>query len=120
MSSGTLDKLYDEADKFIFLIIYIPFFYRLRKHEKEANKSRKSAVVTNIWILVFPMIYISCYTIRYLMDIIAKQYETIPIGLKFTMDLFYVIGNTVFYVIMILRLKLGFKGTEYFVEFYCL
>eukprot|EP01084_Bolivina_argentea_P306752 530123_1 len=126
MSSEALDALYDEADKneriqeiiafifsVIFLVIYITFFYYLRKHEKATNKSKKTAVVTNIWILVFPIIYVLCYTIRYLMEIIAQQSDTINISLKFTMDLFYVIGNCVFYIIMILRLKLGFKGTEY-------
>eukprot|EP01084_Bolivina_argentea_P177768 307415_1 len=92
---------------FIFLMIYISFFCTLRR------ASMQKKVATNPWIMVLPTIYITCYTLRYLLKVINTSTDHMPVPFQILFDSCFVIGHALFYVIMLLRLSLGFKGTKY-------
>eukprot|EP01083_Nonionella_stella_P042702 115286_1 len=100
----------------IFMVIYLWFFYKLRQYEASVNASKRNILTqisTNIWIMILPFVYTLCYTLRYLLRAIstATDYKDIPLRVAF--DACFVVGNTLFYAIMILRLSLGFRGTQY-------
>eukprot|EP01083_Nonionella_stella_P297575 1010444_1 len=98
----------------LFLMIYLYSFCRLRRYETFMNAGkRKNKIVTNIWIMIVPTVYTFCYTIRYLLRVVstATDYKDIP--LRVTFDSCFVIGNALFYAIMMLRLALGFRGTQH-------
>eukprot|EP01083_Nonionella_stella_P142504 441084_1 len=97
----------------IFLMIYIYYFYRLRQYELSMNASKRKRNTTNIWIMVLPTMYTLCYTLRYLLKVISTATDHKDIPLRVTFDACFVIGHALFYVIMLLRLALGFRGTQY-------
>eukprot|EP01084_Bolivina_argentea_P250760 420303_1 len=98
---------------FIFLVIYIVFFYKLRQSEGSSNASKRNKIVTNPWIMILPTTYTMCYTIRYLLKLISNVTNDVNVFYQVSFDATFIIGNALFYVIMLLRLALGFKGTVY-------
>eukprot|EP01083_Nonionella_stella_P111969 328836_1 len=93
----------------LFLIIYIILFSKLFAMSKGKNQRKR----TSQWVIALPIIYVTIYTLRYCLELIEKQGNVDNLYLETILDLCFVIGNGVFYLIMITRLKIGFEQTQY-------
>ena len=116
--SDNIQSAFNFLLSLIFFVIYIEAFYCLNPNEPQKTNYQKTKSKTqsiNPVIRRVSICYVLVYTIRYTFFIIIwggfdnKEFEVLEYGV---FDLGFVIGHSLFYLLMILRLQQGFATSS--------